>query len=56
MAQVNSEPGVSQVPPTVVVPPVNKEAGAENAKTAAKAVSVPYMQAEPGITVKNARS
>lgn len=56
MAQVNSEPGVSQVPPTIVVPTVSKEAGAENAKAAAVAKSVPYAQAEPGVTVKTTRS
>lgn len=48
MTQVNSEPGVSQVPPTIVVPTVSKEVGAENAKAAAVAKVVPYMQSEPG--------
>ena len=48
MAQVNSEPGVSQVPPTVVVPAKSNEVGTENVKAAAVAKTVTYAQSEPG--------
>jgi hypothetical protein len=48
MAQVNSEPGVSQVPPTVVVPTKTASPAASDPQTKAAAVVVPYMQSEPG--------
>lgn len=44
MAQVNSEPGVSPVPPTVAVPAKTTD----TVTAVAKAVAVPYAQSEPG--------
>jgi hypothetical protein len=48
MAQVNSEPGVSQVPPTVVVTSKTAEVGTDTPKAIAKATVVPYAQTEVG--------
>ena len=53
MAQVNSCPGQSQVPPTVVVPAAVHAPAASDTQTKAAAVVVPYMQNEPGANKSN---
>jgi hypothetical protein len=56
MAQVNSEPGVSQTPPTVVVPAAVSEPAASDTKTKSAAKVVTYSQTEVGVTVNPKRS
>jgi hypothetical protein len=48
MAQVNSEPGVSQVPTTVVVPNTDQQPGALSKLSSYLTTVVPYSQNEPG--------
>ena len=48
MAQVDSEPGVSQAAQSVVVPNVVVEPGASQGKVIASNTVVVYMQSEPG--------
>jgi hypothetical protein len=48
MAQVNSSPGQNQVAGNVTVTSATAEVGTDQVKVAARAVTVPYMQVEPG--------
>jgi hypothetical protein len=56
MAQVNSTPGQNQAAGNLTVVAATSEVQATAAKVYAAAVTVPYAQTEPGITVKILRS